>query len=181
MSGEHLQSEQWSSGVEFVALAGCTDKTLFPKNHFKRNITVPKHVSGKIRSFLLFSTEQFIITGSKKGKVNSVSVDGCPSEPCHVHKGTTYYVTVNFTASKWNFNSYNGLFTPYHFDESTLNFRVIMRMFILSFRFILRPACLAWLEAHPILRSVVPIFLQQLSIYGERLRNEYYSASPGKV
>ena len=45
--------------------------------------------------------KSFITTGSRGGKINSIDVEGCSAEPCNVHKGNTYHVRVNFTASKY--------------------------------------------------------------------------------
>jgi len=39
------------------------------------------------------------ISGSS-AKINSISVEECDAEPCTVHRGQNYTVSVNFTASK---------------------------------------------------------------------------------
>ena len=39
------------------------------------------------------------LTGSKGGKINSITVEGCDQEPCQARRNHDYGISVNFTAS----------------------------------------------------------------------------------
>ena len=44
---------------------------------------------------------RWLLSGSVGGKINSVDLDNCDSEPCQLHRGTNYTAHINFTACKY--------------------------------------------------------------------------------
>lgn len=47
------------------------------------------------------STVSFLLSGSVVGKINSVDVNPCPTEPCQLKKNTNVTISIDFLPSKY--------------------------------------------------------------------------------
>lgn len=52
--------------------------------------------------FRIISSVSILILGSVVGKINSVDVNPCPSEPCQLKKNTNVTISIDFLPSKYN-------------------------------------------------------------------------------